>query len=249
LGRLGVGTEKLRKVPATRDVRLFAVFVASVLSLPMIALWYLALAPILYLSCSIVLAYKIRSDKVQLKRVRREPIPEILMKKKEITEGIESLVSNTIKLGLALIVVLMITPVVSGITLFDLDGLVLSSDHLLSASNLIVIIYFGYRILQALRIMIDITTKRLVGIVGITESTIKHMLGDCLYMVLAALLWAFLPPQLKLVPYVGELASRLASLTIFVFFLLVLYDLAKLLYRTFGDLYKEIIAKIARRLR
>ena len=249
LGRLGVGTEKLRKVPATRDARLFVVFVASLLSLPTIALWYLALAPILYLSCSIVLAYKMRSEEVQLEGVRREPIPEILIEKEEITKGIESLVSNTIKLGLALIVVWMITPVVSGITLFDLDGLVLSSDHLLSTLNLIVIIYFGYRVLQALRTIFDITTKRLVGIVGITESTIKHLLVDCLYIVLAALLWVFLPPQFKLVPYMGELASRLASLTIFVFFLLVLYDLAKLLYRTFGDLYKEMVAKIARRLR
>ena len=248
LGRLGVDTEKLRKVPATRDARLFVVFVASLVSLPIIALWYLALAPIVYLSYSMVLAYKMRSEKTQLERVKREPVPEILIEKKEITKGIESLVSNTTKLGLALFVVLMITPVVSGITLFDLDGLALSSDHLLSTLNLIVIICFGYRILLALRIVIDITTKRLVGIVGVTESTIKHMLADCLYIVLAALLWVFLPPQLKLVPYMGELASRLASLTILVFFLLVLYDLAKLLYRTFGGLYKEMIAKIARRL-
>ena len=249
LGRLGVSTEQLRKVPATRDARLFVVFVASLFSLPIIALWYLALAPIVYLSCSIVLAYKMRSEKVQFERVRREPIPEVLIEKKEITKGIESLVSNTIKLGLALIIVLMITPVVSGITVFDLDGLVLSSDNLLSTLNLILIVYFGYRILQALRTIFDITTKRLVGVIGITESTIKHLLVDCLYMVLAALLWVFLPPQLKLVPYMGELASRLASLTIFVFFLLVLYDLAKLLYRTFGDLYKETVAKLARRLR
>jgi F0F1-type ATP synthase membrane subunit b/b' len=47
----------------------------------------------------------------------------------------------------------------------------------------------------------------------------------------------------------GELASRLASFMIFVFFLLVLYDLAKLLYRTFGDFYKEVVEKIAKRLR
>lgn len=248
LGRLGVGTEKLRKVPATRDARLFVVFVASLLSLPMIALWYLALAPMLYLSYSIVLAYKMRSEEVQLEGVRRKPIPEILIEKKEITKGIESLVSNTIKLGLALIVVWMITPVVSGITLFDLDGLVLSSDHLLSTSNLIVIIYFGYRVLLALRTIFDITTKRLVGVVGITESTIKHLLVDCLYIVLAAILWVYFPSQLKPVPYMGELASRLASFTIFVFFLLVLYDLAKLLYRTFGDFYKEIVEKIAKRL-
>jgi hypothetical protein len=171
------------------------------------------------------------------------------MEKKEITSGIKSLVSNTIKLGLALIVVMMITPVVSGITLIDLDGLALSSDHLLSTLNLIVIIYFGYRVLRALRTIFDITAKRLVGVVGITETTLKHILVNCLYIVLAALLWVYLPPQLRHVPYMGELASRLASFMIFVFFLLVLYDLAKLLYRTFGDFYKEVVEKIAKRLR
>ena len=249
LSRLGVSTEKLRKVPATRDVRLFIVFIASLLSLPMVALWYLALVPLLYLSCSIVLAYKMKREEFRLRRVSRGPEPEILVEKKEITRGIESLVSNTIKLGLALIVVILITPVISGITLIDLDGLALSSDHLLSTLNLIVIIYFGYRVLLALRTILDITAKRLVGVVGITETTLKHILVDGLYIVLAALLWVYLPPQLKHVPYMGELAPRLASLIILVFLLLILYDLAKLLYRTFGDFYKEIVEKIAKRLR
>jgi hypothetical protein len=46
----------------------------------------------------------------------------------------------------------------------------------------------------------------------------------------------------------GEWAFRLVTLVIFVFFLLILYDLAKLLYRTFGDFYKGIVEKIAKRL-
>jgi uncharacterized protein (DUF58 family) len=85
-----------------------------------------------------------------------------------------------------------------------------------------------------------------VGAVGITETTLKHILVDCLYIVLAALLWVYLPPQLGI--HTGEWASRLSSLIIFVFFLLILYDLAKLLYRTFGDFYKEIVEKIAKKL-
>jgi hypothetical protein len=109
-----------------------------------------------------------------------------------------------------------------------------------------VIIYFGYRIILALKAIIDIITKRLVDAVGITETTIKHILVDCLYIVLAALLWIYLPPQLS--TYMGEYASRLAALIIFVFFILILYDLAKLLYKTFGDFYKEIVEKIAKKL-
>jgi len=246
LNSLGVSTEKLRKVPATRDVRLFIVFITSLLSLPILGLYYLAVAPLFYLSYSLALAYKMRRGEIKLERARREPKPEVLIERKEISKKIESLISNSIKLGLALLIVSMITPVISGITLIDLDGLALGSDHLLSTLNLIVIIYFGYRIILALKTIIDVIAKRLVGAVGITETTLKHILVDCLYIVLAALLWVYLPPQLN--TYVGEWASKLAALVIFAFFLLILYDLAKLLHRTFGDFYKEIVEKIAKKL-
>lgn len=246
LNSLGVSTEKLRKVPATRDVRLFVVFITSLLSLPIFGLYYLAVAPIFYLSYSLALAYKMRRGEIKLERVRREPKPEILIERKEMRNTIKSLISNSIKLGLALLIVSMIAPVISGITLINLNGLALSTDHLLSILNLIVIIYFGYRIMLALKAVIDVIAKRLVGAVGITETTLKHILVDCLYIVLAALLWVYLPPQLN--TYMGEWASRLASLVIFVFFLLIFYDLAKLLYRTFGDFYEEIVEKIAKRL-
>lgn len=246
LKSLGVSTVKLRKVPATRDVRLFVVFIASLLSLPIFGLYYLAVAPIFYLGYSLALAYKMRRGEIKLERAGRKPKPEIPIKRKEIINTIESLISNSIKLGLALLIVSMIAPVISGITWINLNGLALSSDHLLSILNLIVIIYFGYRIMLALKAVVDIIAKRLVGAVGITETTLKHILVDCFYIVLAALLWVYLPPQLN--TYMGEWASRLASLVIFVFFLLILYDLAKLLYRTFGDFYKEIVEKIAKRL-
>ena len=246
LSSLGISTEKLRKVPATRDVRLFVVFIASLLSLPIIGLCYLAVAPIFYLSYSLALAYKMRRGEIKLERVRREPKPEILIERKEMSNTIKSLISNSIKLGLALLIVSMIAPIIANITLINLNGLALSTDNLLSILNLIVIIYFGYRIMLALKVVIDIIAKRLVGAVGITETTLKHILVDCFYIVLAALLWVYLPLQLS--TYMGEWASRLAALTILVFFLLILYDLTKLLYKTFGDFYKEIVEKIAKKL-
>ncbi len=246
LNSLGVSTEKLRKVPATRDVRLFVVFIASLLSLPILGIYYLGVAPIFYLGYSLVLAYKMKRGKTKLERVRREPEPEILLEKKEISNKIESLISNSIKLGLALVVLSMVAPATSGIALINLNSLTLSSDHLLSTLNLIVIIFFGYRIIMALKVIIDAIARRLVGTIGITETTLRHMLVDCLYTVLAAVLWVYLPPQLS--TYVGEWASRLAALVILVFFLLILYDLAKLLYKTFGDFYKEIVERIAKKL-
>jgi len=246
LSRLGASTEKLRKVPATRDVRLFVVFITSLLSWPILGLYYLALAPIFYLSYSLALAYKMRRGEIKVEKVRREPKPEILIERKELSNKIKSLISNSIKLSITLLAISMSTPVISGITLIEFESLALSSDHLLSTLNLIVIIYFGYRIILSLKTIIDVIAKRLVGAVGVTETTLKRLLVDCFYIVLSALLWVYLPPQLN--AYVGEWASRVATMIVFVFFLLILYDLAKLIYRTFGDFYEEIVEKITEKL-
>jgi len=248
LNSQGVRTEMLRNIPATRDVRLFTIFITSVLSLPLYGLYYLAIAPIFYLGYSMALAFKMGRGEIKLEKIRREPKPEVLIEKKEISNIIESLISNSVKLGLALLIVSMIAPIISNIRLVDFNGLVLSSNHLLSTLNLIVTIYFGYRILLALKAIIDIVTKRLVVIVGVTETTIKHILVDSFYIVLAVVLWIYLPLQLGAVSYFGESLSRLAALIIFVFFLLIFYDLAKLLYKTFGDFYKGIVEKVAERL-
>ena len=246
LSSLGVRTEGLRKFPATRDARLFVVFVTSLLSLPILGLYYLAVVPVLYVCYSLALAYKMRRGEIKLERARREPKPEVHIERKEMTNKIESLISNSIKLGLSLLIVSLISPAISGITLINLDGLALTSDHVLSTLSLIVIIYFGYQIMMASKTVIDVAAKRLVGAVGITETTLKHILVDCLYIGLAVVLWVYLPSQLS--AYFGEWASRVATLIILGFFLLVLYDLAKLLYRTFGDFYKGIVEKIAKRL-
>jgi hypothetical protein len=151
-------------------------------------------------------------------------------------------------MALALLVVGMITPAVSGITLLDFSSFAVSSDHVLSTINLIAIIYFGYRILWALRTIIDLAAKRLVGVVGVTETTLKHILVDTLYLALAIVLWIYLPPQLKPIPQIGEYASRVAALVVFAFFILVLYDIVKIFYKTFGEFYKEIVEKISKRL-
>jgi hypothetical protein len=98
----------------------------------------------------------------------------------------------------------------------------------------------------SLKTIFDVITKRLVDAVGVTETTLKHLLVDCIYIVLSALVWIYLPPQIN--AYVGAWASKLATLTVFAFFLLILYDLAKLVYRTFGDFYEEIVEKITKRL-
>lgn len=247
LNSIGVKTKGLRNIPATRDVLLFVIFITSVISLPLYGLYYLSIVPILYLSYSIILTLRSRDEKAKPKRIKK-PKPEVVIERGEVGRKIESLVSNSLKLALSLIFLHMATPVVSDITLITLEDLVLKSDHLLSALFLAISIYFGYRILMALKFLIDVVTKRLVTVLRISEFTLRHMLIDSLYILLAVVLWIYLPPQLRLVPYIGENLARLGALAIFVFFILILYDMAKLLYKTFGDLYRKMIEKITEKI-
>ncbi|MEM2057358.1 MAG: NTP transferase domain-containing protein [Thermoproteota archaeon] len=249
LNNAGSNVRVLRKIPATRDVLLFTVLFTSVVSLQFYGLYYLAVAPFFYLVFSLALIIKNKKGEAERERVKRAPKPEITVEKGEITKRIEILISSSLKLVLSLLFLHMITPSVTDITLVALDDLVLKSDHLMSASLLIISIYFGYRILMSLKFLIDIVTKRLVIVLRVSEFTLRHMLVDLLYILLAVILWIYLPPQLRLVPYIGENLARLGALAIFVFFILIFYDVAKLLYKTFGDLYRKIIERLTEKIR
>ncbi|MEM3025883.1 MAG: hypothetical protein QXP19_00005, partial [Thermoproteota archaeon] len=249
LNNAGSNVRVLRKIPATRDVLLFTVLFTSVVSLQFYGLYYLAVAPFFYLVFSLALIIKNKKGEAERERVKRAPKPEITVEKGEITKRIEILISSSLKLALSLLFLHMITPSVTDITLVALDDLVLKSDHLMSASLLIISIYFGYRILMSLKFLIDIVTKRLVIALQVSEFTLRHMLVDLLYILLAVILWIYLPPQLRLVPYIGENLARLGALAIFVFFILIFYDVAKLLYKTFGDLYRKIIERLTEKIR
>jgi len=248
LNSLGVKTKGLRKIPATRDVLLFVVFISSIASLPVYGLYYLSVAPIFYLFYSIILALRSGKERIKPERVKKPPKPEVVIERGEVGRRVESLVSNSLKLALSLLFLHMATPAIADITLITFDDLVLKSDHLISALSLAVSIYFGYRILMALKFLIDIATKRLVFVLRISEFTLRHLLVDSLYIFLAVTLWIYLPPQLRLIPYIGESLARLGALAIFVFFTLILYDMAKLLYKTFGDLYRKMIERITEKL-
>ncbi|MEM3661029.1 MAG: hypothetical protein QXU11_11680 [Thermoproteota archaeon] len=249
LNNAGSNVRVLRKIPATRDVLLFTVLFTSVVSLQFYGLYYLAVAPFFYLVFSLALIIKNKKGEAERERVKRAPKPEITVEKGEITKRIEILISSSLKLALSLLFLHMITPSVTDITLVALDDLVLKSDHLMSASLLIISIYFGYRVLMSLKFLIDIVTKRLVIVLRVSEFTLRHMLVDLLYILLAVILWIYLPPQLRLVPYIGENLARLGALAIFVFFILIFYDVAKLLYKTFGDLYRKIIERLTEKIR
>ncbi|MBO3769526.1 MAG: NTP transferase domain-containing protein [Candidatus Brockarchaeota archaeon] len=242
-----IKTRVLKNIPVTRDVLLFTVFISSIFSLTLYGLYYLSIAPIFHILCSIILALKNRSGEIRPKKGRL-PKPEVVVERKEIASRIENLISNSLKLITSFVFLSMITPVFEGIILITFEDLVLKSDHLLSALSLTVFIYFGYRILISLKFLIDIVTKRLVSIMKISEFTLRHMLTDALYIVIAVILWIYIPPQLRNIPYIGELISRIGALAIFAFFILIIYDMAKLLYKTFEEFYRRIVEKLTERL-
>jgi len=57
------------------------------------------------------------------------------------------------------------------------------------------------------------------------------------------------PPRLHSLPRVGEITERLVLLVLFVFFVLIVYDLMKLFYRSFRGVYDRMVTRLAERLR
>jgi len=233
----------------TKDCRLLVMSIVSLISTPIYGLYYLAIAPLIYLLYRSISTYKTIEEIIKGKRrIRRKPEPEIVFRRNDIINAIECIFSNSLKLCISILILHIIGSVISGIELVELDGLTLTSDNILFATSLILIIYFGYHILLSLKIIVDVATVKLVSLLRITETTIKRILGDSLHVTLLILFWILIPPRIASIPYAGDILSKAMTVVILILLLFIVYDLAKTVYGTFEDIYRKIIRKIAEKI-
>ena len=242
--------------PAGRDVRLLVAAIAAFMGRIDWYLLYMASVPILF---SVVMVWVAAREppKPKLPALpKREPIPTVPAKKvrkrklRAVERNLGTLLASAIKLTLAIFAIRTAGRLLAGIGPIPVGPFLLEPSHVLGFLELIAVVYFGYRILMALKFFVDLVSGWLVRRIGVvTEVAVKRALVDFLYLSFLAVLMWVAPPRLHSLPRVGEITERLVLLVLFVFFVLIVYDLMKLFYRSFRGVYDRMVTRLAERLR
>lgn len=249
LKSIKLDVSSLRRIPVTRDVRLFAIFLASIISFPQAALYYIAFAPFaFYLGGLIIARRSVELGESQpTPRPKRGPWPEIPSQTSLAKDVISEIISRALKLALALLILKLFGPILSGFTLIRLETAALTSNDILLVLEMIVIIYFGYMILSSTKKLADIVAVRLVSRVGATKETLKRVFLDLMYAALGLIAWIY-ATSLAHIPLIGDMLSKVAMTAAAAFFFITLYRLAKRIYRVFAGAYDRLIEKLAKKL-
>jgi len=244
----GIQVDGLRRIPVTRDVRLFAIFIGAIAGLPQAALYYIALAPFAYYAAAIILAKGLTAVEIQkpVKRSKR-PWPDIQAQANLVKQSISELVGRVLRLILALLVVKIVSPIFSGFTLISLEDAALTSDNVMLVVEMGLVIYFGYKILISVKKLSDAIATRLVSRLGATRETLKRIFLDILYASLGLIAWIY-AAKLSGIPLIGDILSKVMMTAAAAFLLITLYRLGRRIYGVFADAYDRLIERLARRL-
>jgi len=246
--------------PAGRDVRLLVATLAAMAGRPDLFLIYMATIPLAFSAALFwaVLAGPRPAGRPALQRTeRREPIPRVEARPvsrrrrlRRAERALGTLLSSSIKLALALFIIRVVERLMSGFSPIPMGPFQLVPADLLSFVELVAVVYFGYRILMALKYLVDLTSGWLVRKLGaVTEAAVNRALVDLLYLSFLAVLMWIAPSRVSSLPGLGEVAERVVLLALLVFFVLIVYDLMKLFYRSFRGAYERMVSRLAERLR
>jgi len=243
----GINVDPLRRIPVTRDVRLFAIFLAAAIGFPEIAFYYIAFAPFAYYVAGILAARGFIEVHKPIIEAARSPWPEIHTQTSLVKQALSELIGKILKLTIALLILKLLAPILSGFTLINLENAVLTSSDVLLVIEMGLIIYFGYAILLSIKKLADIVAMRLVSRVGATKETLKRLFLDVMYAILGLIAWVY-ATSLARIPLIGDALSKILMTAAAAFFFITLYRLGKRIYHVFADAYDRLIERLAKKL-
>jgi len=239
--------------PAGRDVRLLAAAIAVALQRPWAFIAYLASVPLAMSSAVAALSARAAPRRREAKVPKRLPIPHLELKGErltEIEENITQLLSASLKLFIALVILKTAGSLISGIGAVELGPISVKPEHAVGFLQLMATVYFGYKILMSSIFFTDLMSEWLVRRIGVvTRAAVRRGLADIIYLGFIALLMKTIPPLLEEMPRAGATAAKLSTLALLALFILVTYDLAKLFYRSFKGIYNRAVSRIAEKLK
>ena len=238
---------------ATRDVRLFTVMVGGILQQPLIPLIYCAATPIIFaVKAFMIFREKMEKAKPRLPEIR-PPKPELKPVKRirrfgKVKENLIALFSNAFKLILTLALVHFASYAFGDVRLPLFITMELKMIHIFGLINLIAIIYFGYKILMVLKFFVEVAADQLVRKLEITGAIYRRIGMDFLYLAAILLTWFAVSPILGGLPEELWVLKTSVTLLIFSFFLIVLYDVARVSYRSLRGVWERFLERVSEAL-
>jgi choline kinase/phosphatidylglycerophosphate synthase len=240
---------------ATRDVRLFTITVGGLALQPVLPLVFCASAPLIFAARVLAKARTLQEGPARVNGPSvisaRDPEPRIVKDRPvggshEIRGNIESLLANLLKVAVALVILQLMQGAVEGLN--QSIGTYLPApvdiDLVLDLARLVVLAYFGYRVLLSARFFVNMATDFVVAKVQITQGMYARVTTDILYLVILLISWWIISPLLARLPEIGSFLRMPVNLVFLIFIVLLLYDLGRIMNRALRGLWEETIAHL-----
>ncbi len=117
-----------------------------------------------------------------------------------------------------------------------IPGVNVGAGQLIWITAMLVMIIFLIRAMADALVLADIVTDVIVRRLGIKEErSLKRAARDAIYIIIAILLAAAALPFLASVPRIGGLLATAVSIMALGFFILLMYDIGRILYRVLEE--------------
>jgi len=238
-----VRVDALRKIPATRDVRLMVVAICCIAGYPFLPIYYLAFMPLIYLAAGYVLVLKMReAERGFVHRKRSWSIWPYIPAGIGVKTSINSIVQNGLRLLFALLITHLLLPPFSDVVITQ-RPIELSLGIFIPIIEASIIIYLGSKILISSGVIIEYVSLRLVERLKITTYLIKGIIKDLSYLFFSAVLWSY-SWHFAEIPVIGPYIIKLIIPTISFLIIYMVYRITKRIYNT----YREVLEEKARNI-
>ncbi len=233
----------LRRIPATRDVRLFIIAICSIAGYPFFSIYYIAFAPLIYIIAGCGLLLLTSKERRALFHIKRTwKIWPYIPPGAGIRIATNNIFQNGLRLLFTFLVTRLLLPPFSDIIIIQ-RPIELSVALLIPIIEAVSIVYFGSKILIATGVIVEFISFRLVEKLRITTYLIRSIIKDLSYLIFAAVFWCYSWYFLDL-PVIGPYIIKLTVPLISIIIIYMVYRITSRIYNT----YREVIEEKARRI-
>ena len=168
-----------------------------------------------------------------------EPAQPPRVSVEELRVRLGRLLASFIELAVAMGLLFLLGKIIDGASI-EVFGIEISGFEIVGVLRLAAVVYFGYSMLSELLWLLDISAKRLSRLLGLAEVRGVRRIGqDIIYLMGLALAWYAVSPLVSLIP--PGAVRLLPSLGFLAIGVLLLYDLAKSIYRLFKEKFERLL--------